>query len=66
MPSKHIRSISGNKQVFMKQNEEKPKRNVLVMLGGIVGIVTIIGLLITALQLWQSLADSESQDGMCQ
>ena len=50
----------------MKQNEEKPKRNVLVMLGGIVGIVTIIGLLITALQLWQSLADSESQDGMCQ
>jgi len=62
MPSKHIRSISGNKQVFMKQNEEKPKRNVLVMLGGIVGIVTIIGLLITALQLWQSLADSESQE----
>lgn len=47
----------------MKQDNGKPKkRNWFVMLGGIAGIVTICGLLIATLQLWQSLADSKSQE----
>lgn len=36
-------------------------KNILVKIGGLAGLVAIIGLLIAALQLWQSVADSREQ-----
>ncbi len=44
------------------KNNDKQKNNLLQVFGGIVGVLTICGLLIAILQLWQSLSDSKAQE----